>query len=161
MKILLGIVAGMFMYAVLGCVSMRYGDMTNLNKMQLEKIADETVAYLSSYWLPAKSKIMLVQRPVREGNESGIFDQLLEDRLRKVGYQVMKHGSDRHEENIESNGEVNGYVPLKYVIDNDEPTGLYRMAIYIGNDVIGGVFMQGSDGRMQQSGMWTHRVGAS
>jgi hypothetical protein len=157
MKILLGMMVGFLVFDMIGCATMNYGNMSNLDKGQLETIADETVAYLSSYWLPAKNKIMLVQRHEREPS---LFDQLLESRLRKEGYEVMSYVEDRKPASG-GNDYAKGFLPLRYVIDNDEPTGLFRIVVYIGNDVIGGVFMQGPDGRMHQSGMWTHKVVAA
>lgn len=140
-----------------GCAHDMYGNMTDLSDRQLATIADKTVAYMTEYWLPAKTKLAV---PVSE--KPNVFHGYFVERLRKVGYGVYEYKQNYVDEvgSKVGNG-LNGYIELRYLIDQeryDEGNEYYRVLVFVGGDSIGGAFKPGKGGTVAVVGSWSHKI---
>jgi hypothetical protein len=158
MKSMVWLCIGFMLYLMLGCVTTRYGDFSDLNNSQLTNISDETVGYMKSIWLPAKTKLLFMR-----SKKPGTFDQVFVDKLRNAGYQVQEIDDRPVGEGI---GREIGlmpahddYLPVKYIVDRDDYEGrvVYSVMVFVGSDIVGGTFCITNGNDLHQLGVWTHK----
>ena len=159
MKSMVWLCIGFMLYLMLGCVTTRYGDFSDLNNSQLTNISDETVGYMKSIWLPAKTKLLFMR-----SKKPGTFDQVFVDKLRNAGYQVLEMedrpvGEGGIGREIESLPAHDDYLPVKYVVDRDDYEGrvVYSVMVFVGSDIVGGTFSITNGADLHQLGVWTHK----
>lgn len=127
-----------------GCASppSQYGNFIQESEFDQQKLAADVVQQLSTLHLPARTHLAL-QQPTPDP-----FGQALVKSLRDKGYSLLEFSTDTP--NAQA---APGSLPLRYVLDQDAKSSLYRLTLIVGDQTISRPY-QGQNGTFLPAGYW-------